>query len=223
MDFLDRADLAVAHQFAAAAEAPVGAPLRAVLEHAAVAVEDVDQRQVFGDRHAQCLLAVNVLASLGGQRRHGHVPVVGQGEHQGVHVATRQDFAEVLEGGQLRPLRHAVAAVLPRVAHGNRLCILVAAHGREVLRPSVAESDKRQSDPLARRGLVLGPSQRRGAHDHRRRRGGCAYAAQKAATGYGSAHEATSFFKVGLVRPRSRFRANRADLAPGRTAARCPP
>ena len=75
------------------------AALRAGLEDAAGAAERLGQLEALGDVLGAGLLAIDVLAGIGGEAGGGGVPVGAGGDEDGVNVAAGQQLAQIAVRG----------------------------------------------------------------------------------------------------------------------------
>jgi hypothetical protein len=135
-------------------------PLRtnshAVLEDAAVAGDGVAHGPAFGDGDGEGLLAEDVLAGLGGGNGDEGVPVLGRGDDDGIDAGHAEQLPEVAEHGRASAEAAAggLAAVLPRIADGQRLRRRAEEAAHDIVAPS-AEADEAEADAIARRRPAL--------------------------------------------------------------------
>ncbi len=175
-DSLQLADAPVADEFAGEGEVALGPPLRAMLEHAAVAGHGVADGPPLGDGEGERLLAEHVLARLCRRDADHRVPVVGGADRDRINVVAVEEFAEVVVGRaalvgalchQVRVVAFGgraggVAARLLRVAHGHHLArVQKRLH---VARPASPDPDAADVDAVAGGRAPLCP-QRRGSHE----------------------------------------------------------
>src|ERR1035438_492852 len=119
---LQLADAAVANDFASLTKPRIGALLAPTLKDPVVGFHGVTHGAAFGDGERKRLLPVNILTRA---RRFNHgnrMPVIRQGDENGIDILARDHFAEVVVGGaafvQAGPL---VASIVPFNQHPRRL------------------------------------------------------------------------------------------------------
>ena len=102
------------------------------------------------------LLAVDVLARFHGRNRDGHVPVVGSGHDDGVHVLALEDGAEVAGGEDLvaPDLLRAGEPARVDVAGGHELDPGGVQGGPGVAHPLSTRADQGETDAVARGDLL---------------------------------------------------------------------
>ena len=95
---VEATDEAVADQLAGEARLAIGAFVAAGLEDHAAAADGIDDPAAFVDGQGQRFFAVDILARAGGGDGHDGVPVVGDGDDDGVDVGPGEDLAIVDAG-----------------------------------------------------------------------------------------------------------------------------
>ena len=122
--------------------------LRAVLEEPLVFAAGIAQGPAFQERQRQRLLAEHILARPNGQQRDRHVPVLGNGHHDGVDVLAGQQVAEIAIAVALvsKGLAGLFAAIGPGIGNGQGHGVLAEERPADV--PAAApQADEAQTDP----------------------------------------------------------------------------
>ena len=173
LDPLDLADAAVADELRGLVEVLDRTLPRPRLPDAAVALDGVAESPALAQVVGQRLLAVDVEPGAQGRDGQDGVPVVGDGDGDGVEVLAEVELPEIVVS---RAGLVAVLLVDHVLGHGQRLLVEVAdgdpldlgllEEARHVSRPHHAEADAGHDDPVRRRdGAVL--AQGRGLDDRR--------------------------------------------------------
>ena len=170
---LQPAQLAAAGQIDREHEVRQAAPLRAGLEHAAGAAERLRQREALGNVLGAGLLAIDVLAGLGGQDRGGGVPVRAGGDEDRVNVAAGQQFAQIAIHRAILVAVFVIRLLLdgfaPRgldVADGDELHVRFLEEATQHVGAAAADADAAQHDAFAGSDPAV-PAEHGAAHDLR--------------------------------------------------------
>ncbi|MCR6657281.1 MAG: hypothetical protein NVV63_16055 [Opitutus sp.] len=140
------------------------------MQDAAVAARGVHESAAFGDREAEWLFAVNVLARDHRRMRERHVPVVGSADEYDIDVGTRQQLLVILVNfhaaittggsliaiGALDTLLHCASLGQRDVAHGHDTAIVTADERMVVAACNQSGADDGDIKPVARRFAGLG-------------------------------------------------------------------
>ena len=157
----ERAERAVPHPFAGIANPRVRPPLGSGLHDASIAFGGPHDGASFGHRVGEGLLAVDVLAGAHRRDREQRVGMVGRGDHRGVQVVPRQQFAVVaigladarlaLFGVELvHRLAGRLGAGVVHVADGQHLHSRVVEEGVQIAAPLSAQTNAGHRDAAAR-------------------------------------------------------------------------
>ena len=168
IDRVNVAQFARDRQFPGEHEVRHVAALRAALENAGESAHCVRDRPTLTDRHAQRLLAENVLPCARRQHRHQRMVVVARRDHYRVDVRPRQQFARINVRGAVlvavvvvdRLLRLR-APLADRVAHGDHPDVGVLQERPKDVPAATADSDRAHVDALIRGRLREGRRRRR--------------------------------------------------------------
>jgi len=140
--------------------------LGADLADALVPVHRIAHRQRFGGVQAHGLLQVDVLAGLHGFDGHQCVPMRRRGDDHGIHVGSRQQFAEIAVafGCGLVNFESFLAAFRGNVADGGHGDVRVLGAIGQIAAPHAVHADDPKADAIARRRLPR-PAERGGRND----------------------------------------------------------
>ena len=129
----DVADEAVANDFGCFVELRNGTLPRSGLPDDVVLVHGANDGLLFGDSAGERLFAVDVFLARGGFGGDDGVPVIGDGDHDGVDVVTRDDLAVVVDGGAVLVaivgvdgVDGGLQVIFLDIAGGNNLAIIEA-------------------------------------------------------------------------------------------------
>ena len=193
MDRLNPAELAGVRQLGGELEVVDVATLRAGLEDAFVAIDRVGEFLALADRHAAGLLAINVLARLGGEDAEQRVPAISGGNEHGVDVGTPQHLVHVASLDAVLvvvlPVDHHAdhfAARLLDVGNHDKLDVGLAQKALEHLAPARTDADAADHDAVARRHRAVLPEG--GRRNDRRHADGDGRGFQEAAAGDWGSH-----------------------------------
>ena len=157
MEGLKLTELAALGQFGGVGKIGQAAALRAGLEHAAGAAEDVPQRQALGDVLRARLFAVYVFAGSGRHRGRRCVPVRPGRDQHGVDVVAGEQLAHIDVRGTVLvaiPVVHhglgALPVVAADIADGDAVQIGFPQEAAQHVPATIADSNGAQHDSFAR-------------------------------------------------------------------------
>ena len=164
VDRFELAELAGASQLAGEGEVRQVAPLRAGLETRARAAHGFGQDQALRDVLRAGLLAIHVLAGLGGIHGGRRMPVGPGGDQHGIDIVAVEQFAKVAIHVAVLIAVLLVGHLLDRdaarflhVADGHELDVLLFQEAAQVVGAAVADADAADA-----RSVRWGPRRRRG-------------------------------------------------------------
>jgi hypothetical protein len=153
-DFLELADIAVAHALAGHAHLQAGAPPGAALQHPLVLLHRPADGAAFDDAGPEGLFRIQILPRLCRSDGHIGMPVVRRGVHNGIHITARQHLAEVFEDrglGQSCQFGCSGGVLGVHITDGNDLHTFIRHQRPQVARPLPAHTDAGEAYFLIRR------------------------------------------------------------------------